>query len=386
MAVQLPIYMDYNATTPVDPKVFAVMAPFFCDAFGNAASTSHSFGWAAKAAVDKARMQVAALIGSSPNAIIWTSGSTESNNLAIFGACKNYEYRGKHIITQTTEHKAVLDPFKRLQNEGWEVTWLGVDKHGRIDVNELAKAIRHDTLMVSIMWANNEVGTMQPMHEIGRICKSRGVIFHTDATQAVGKVGINVDSAGVDLLSMSAHKLYGPKGSGALYVRNHDPKIELSPLFEGGGHQLGMRSGTLNVTGIVGLGEACEISLQVMADESSRLAVLRDRLERGITTKLDGVFINGGGERLPHCTNLSFAGVDGGVLLSSMDDVAVSSGSACTSAVKEPSYVLKAIGVPYELALASLRFSLGRHTSVEDVDYAIDKVVRVVKHLRELGK
>jgi cysteine desulfurase len=375
--------MDHNATTPVDARVFETMRPFFCDAFGNAASTGHSFGWASAQAVNQAARQVAKLLNCDRDEIIWTSGTTESNNLALKGLAETQNRRGRHIITQVTEHKSVIDPLKRLAGDGYEVTWLDVDRGGRIDLDALARAIRPDTILVSIMWANNEIGTIQPIREIGAICREHGVLFHTDATQAIGKLPVDVQSAGVDLLSLTAHKIYGPKGSGALYVRACEPKVTLTPLLDGGGHQNGMRSGTLNTPGIVGLGAACELAMSRREDDVLRLAALRDRLEAGIFAKLDNVCVNGDCEhRLPHVSNLAFANVDGETLLASMDDIAVSSGSACSSASREPSYVLRALGVDAERAVASIRFSLGRCTTESDVDYAADKITRVVKGLR----
>jgi cysteine desulfurase len=369
---KFPIYMDHNATTYLDKRVFEAMRPFFMEIFGNAASRSHSFGAAASKAVDHARQQVANLINAHPSEIIWTSGSTESNNLAIKGVADMYRDKGKHVITQVTEHKAVLDPCKRLERDGYEITWLGVDRHGRIDVNELASAIRSDTILVSIMAANNEIGTLQPIREIGSLCKDRKVLFHTDATQAIGKVPIDVKIDGIDLLSLSGHKLYGPKGCGILYVRSKGPRVRLTPIFDGGGHENGFRSGTLNVPGIVGVGMACEIAASEMHHESNRLTMLRDQLQAGIMRQIEGVTVNGDERhRLPNTTNLSFPGVDGHLLLSNMTDIAVSSGSACTSASMEPSFVLRAIGVPDDLAYASIRFSLGKCSTEADVDYVI---------------
>jgi len=373
MKPTLPIYMDHNATTYLDRRVFEAMRPFFMETFGNAASRSHSFGAAAHQAVDHARQQVANLINALPTEIIWTSGSTESNNLAIKGAADMYRDKGKHLITQVTEHKAVLDPYKRLERDGYEITWLGVDRHGRIDVNELAGAIRPDTILVSIMTANNEIGTLQSIREIGALCKERKVLFHTDATQAIGKVPIDVQTDGIDLLSLSGHKLYGPKGCGVLYVRSRAPRVRLTPIFDGGGHESGFRSGTLNVPGIVGIGMACEIASSEIHEESRRLAMLRDRLQAGIMRRIEGVTVNGDERhRLPNTTNLSFPGVNGQELLASMNDIAVSSGSACTSASMEPSYVLRAIGVEPELAYASIRFSLGQRNTEADVDYVVN--------------
>jgi cysteine desulfurase len=385
MTMNLPIYLDHNATTPLDARVFEAMRPFFLDAFGNAASRGHAFGFRAMRAVDQARVQVAALLGAAdPREIVWTSGATESNNLAIKGVTDMYADRGRHLITQVTEHKAVLDPCKKLSHQGYEVTWLVPDRTGRVDARQVEEAMRPDTILVSVMAANNEVGTLQPVREIGRLCHERGVIFHCDATQAVGKVPIDVRADGIDLLSMSGHKLYGPKGCGALYVRKRDPRVRLTPLFDGGGHEQGFRSGTLNVPGIVGVGAACELAMLEMGQESARLAGLRDRLQAGIMGRLDGVSVNGNEEhRLPHVTNLSFAGVDGEQLLAVVSrDLAVSSGSACTSASMEPSFVLKALGVEDALAYASVRFSLGQSNDAGQVDFAVEHVVECVNRLR----
>jgi len=387
MPVKLPIYMDHNATTPLDPRVFEAMRPYFMEIFGNAASRAHSFGWEAEAAVDKARQQVAALLNARPDAIVWTSGATESNNLALKGVAEAHRHRGRHIITQVTEHKAVLDTCKRLQKWGYQVTYLGVDRFGRIDLDELRDAIRPDTILVSIMWANNEIGTIQPIRQIGQICREKGVLFHTDATQAVGKVPIDVVADNIDLLSLSGHKFYGPKGCGCLYVRNKPQRIELAAHMDGGGHERGYRSGTINVPGVVGVGAACEIAMKEMASEMPRLRRLRDRLQAGILEQVDGVRVNGyEPDRLPHMTNLSFAGVDHDELLLAMSDIAVSSGSACTSASLEPSYVLRALGVPSGLAFSSLRFSLGRRNTEQEVDFVIDRLSCTVGKLRGKAK
>jgi cysteine desulfurase len=385
--MNLPIYLDHNATTPLDPRVFQAMTPFFLDAFGNAASRGHAFGFRAMRAVDQARVQVAALLGCDIKEIVWTSGATESNNLAIKGVADMYADVGRHLITQTTEHKAVLDPCKKLSHQGYEVTWLSPDSTGRVDVEELAAAIRPDTILVSIMAANNEIGTLQPIREIGRLCHERGVIFHCDATQAVGKIPLNVEEDQIDLLSMSGHKLYGPKGAGVLYVRRKNPRVRLTPLFDGGGHEQGFRSGTLNVPGIVGVGCACELAMLEMPQEAPRLARLRDRLQAGIMARVDGVIVNGNEEhRLPHVTNLSFADVDGEQLLATLTrDLAVSSGSACTSASMEPSFVLKAIGVSNELAYSSVRFSLGATNDEKQIDFAVEHVVECVNRLRAIA-
>jgi len=381
--VDLPIYMDHNATTPLDPRVFQAMQPYFMEMFGNAASRGHSFGWEAEAAVDLARQQVAALLNARPDAIVWTSGSTESNNLAIKGVADRYANRGRHIITQVTEHKAVLDPCKWLEHHGYEITWLGVDCYGRIDLHELRRSIRSDTILVSIMWANNEIGTIQEIRQIGAMCREKGVIFHTDATQAVAKVPVDVEADNIDLLSMSGHKMYGPKGCGCLYVRNKPERIELTPVIHGGGHERGYRSGTLNVPGIVGVGAACQIALEEMQQEIPRLRALRDRLQEGIISEVDGVLVNGyEPNRLPHMTNLSFEGVDHDELIAALRSVAVSSGSACTSASLEPSYVLSALGLPERLAFPSLRFALGKRNSDEEVDFVIDCLSHAVGRLR----
>jgi len=372
------IYLDYNATTPMDIRVLQAMNPFFTQQFGNAAS-NHAAGITAKMAVERARTQVASILRARAEEIVFTSGATESNNLAIKGIAQAHPDR-KHIITQQTEHKAVLDTCTTLEDRGWEITWLKPDKTGRVAAAQVAESIRPNTSLVTIMWANNEIGTIQPVREIGKLCRARHVAFHTDATQAVGKVPIDVGIDHIDLLSLSAHKLYGPKGAGALYVRA-GTKIEIQ--MDGGGHERGMRSGTLNVPGIVGLGAACGVAAQEISNEAPRLANLRDRLEHGIQDQLDAVTINGSiDHRLPQCTNLSFANVDGEPLLAGFDDICVSSGSACTSAIKAPSFVLKAIDVPDDLALASVRYSLGRMTTEADIDAAIAKTVSIVRSLR----
>jgi cysteine desulfurase len=375
--------MDHNATTPVDLRVFEAMRPYFTEVFGNAASRGHSFGWDAEWAVDTARAQVAELINGRPDAIVLTSGATESNNLAIKGAAEAHAHRGMHIITQATEHKAVLDTCKRLEKYGYEVTYLNVDRFGRIDLDELRDVIRTGTILVSIMWANNETGTIQDIHAIGQICRSRAVLFHTDATQAAGKVPIDVEADCVDMLSLSAHKMYGPKGCGCLYVRNKPEKVQLAPVLDGGGHERGYRSGTLNVTGIVGLGKAAEIALAEMPGESKRLSGLRDRLQEGIMRRVDGVRVNGSAAcRLPHVTNLSFEGIEHDHLLAALPFVALSTGSACTSASLEPSYVLKALGVSDDLAFSSLRLSLGKANDVEQVDYVVEQLGAAIGALR----
>jgi cysteine desulfurase len=386
MAVKLPIYLDNHATTPVDPRVVEAMLPYFTERFGNAASRNHSFGWTAEEAVENGRAQVARLINATPKEIIFTSGATESNNLAIKGVAEMYREKGNHIITQVTEHKAVLDTCKRLEKYGYEVTYLPVAKDGRIDLDDLRRAITPKTILITIMYANNEIGVIQPIEEIGKIAKERGVFFHSDAVQAAGKVPVDVQKENIDLLSISAHKLYGPKGVGALYVRRRNPRVQLSSIIDGGGHERGMRSGTLNVPGIVGLGKAVELAQAEMPEESKRLRALRDHLREGLFAKLDEVYINGSMvHRLPHNLNVSFAYVEGESLLMGINDVAVSSGSACTSATLEPSYVLKALGVGEDLAHTSIRFGLGRFNTAEEVDYVIKRVVEVVSRLRELS-
>jgi cysteine desulfurase len=384
--MKLPIYMDNHATTRMDPRVLDSMKPYFLEIFGNAASRNHSFGWEAEEAVEKSRKQIADLIGATAKEIIFTSGATESNNLAIKGTAQMYAERGNHIITQVTEHKAVLDTCKHLEKEGVRVTYLPVGKNGLIDLDQLQDAITDKTILISIMYANNEIGVVQPISEIGKIAKKKGVLVHTDAVQAVGKIPVNVISDGVDLLSLSGHKFYGPKGVGALYVRRRNPRVQLTSQMDGGGHERGMRSGTLNVPGIVGLGAAAEIARKEMAEESKRLEYLRDKLKDKILNSLDEVYINGTMEHhLPHSLNLSFAYVEGESLLMGINDIAVSSGSACTSATLEPSYVLKALGAGDDLAHSSIRFGLGRFNTEKEVDYVGDKVVDVVQKLRELS-
>ena len=386
MAVKLPIYMDNHATTPLDPRVLEAMMPYFTNKFGNAASRNHSFGWSAEEAVENARQQVASLIGATAKEIIFTSGATESDNLMIKGVAEMYREKGNHIITQAIEHKAVLDTCKNLEKHGFEVTYLPVQKDGRVDPDDVRKAIKPSTILICIMYANNEIGVINPIAEIGKIAKERGIIFAVDGVQAVGKIPVDVQKDNIDLLAISAHKIYGPKGVGALYVRRRNPRVQLSAIIDGGGHERGMRSGTLNVPGIVGLGKACELCQQEMASESERLGALRDRLKAGLEAKLDEVFINGSLEhRLPNNLNMSFAYVEGESLLMGINDVAVSSGSACTSATLEPSYVLKALGVGEDLAHTSIRFGLGRFTTQEEVDYVVDKMVQVVTKLRELS-
>jgi cysteine desulfurase len=386
MSVKLPIYLDNNATTPVDGRVLDAMMPYLTTEFGNAASRNHIFGWKAEEAVEKAREAIAALIGAEAKDMVFTSGATESDNLAIKGAAQMYKDKGNHLITCLTEHKAVLDPCKRLEESGFTVTWLRPDEYGVVSAQQVAEAMTDRTILVSLMAANNETGTLHPLAEIGQLCKQRGVLFHTDATQAVGKVPINVETMGIDLLSCSAHKIYGPKGVGALYVRRRGPRVRLLCQMDGGGHERGMRSGTLNVPGIVGLGAAAGICRTEMPQESKRLTAMRDRLQERISAGLDCVKLNGHPtQRLPNTLNLSFAYVEGEALMMKMKDIAVSSGSACTSASLEASHVLRAMGVGDDLAHSSIRFSLGRFNVQEEIDFAAEQVVRAVKELRQLS-
>jgi cysteine desulfurase len=381
-----PVYLDYSATTPCDPRVVQRMLPFFSETFGNAASRSHAFGWTAEAAVEEARKQVAQLIGAHPKEILWTSGSTEANNLAIKGVAQMYRDKGNHLITAITEHKAVLDPMKHLETLGYEITWLPVDGKGHVDLAQLEAAITDRTVLVSLMAANNEIGTLHPLAEIGAICKAKGTLFHTDATQAAGKIPLDVEAQHVDLLSLSAHKMYGPKGVGCLYVRRKNPRVRVTAQMDGGGHERGMRSCTLNVTGIVGMGEAARICTAEMATEIPRLQALRDRLEQRIFDKLPDSVRNGDQRaRLPHLANVSVPYVEGESLIMGVKDLAVSSGSACTSASLEPSYVLKGLGLGDELAHSSIRFSLGRFTTEQEVDFAVDRIVHEVNRLREMS-
>jgi cysteine desulfurase len=385
--VKLPIYLDNHATTPLDPRVLEAMLPYFTNKFGNAASRNHQFGWDADAAVKAARAQVARLIGAAANEIVFTSGATESDNLAIKGAAEACRRRGNHIITVVTEHKAVLDSCKHLQKEGYVVTYLPVQPDGLIDLQQLQEAFTENTILVSIMAANNETGVLQPMEAIGKLCRERGVLFHSDAVQAAGKVPLDVSSMNLDLVSLTAHKFYGPKGCGALYVRSGEPRVQLSALIDGGGHEQGMRSGTLNVPGIVGFGKACELAQAEMVEERRRVAALRDRLRDQITPRLDEVSINGSMEhRLPGNLNMSFGYVDGESLLTGINqDMAVSSGAACTSAKLEPSYVLKALGLSDDAANSSLRFGIGRFNTEAEIDYVAERVAEVVSSLRELS-
>lgn len=384
---KLPIYMDNHATTPVDPRVLEAMLPYFSEKFGNAASRNHSFGWEAEEAVDRARGQIAQLINAKSKEIIITSGATESDNLAIKGVVEFYKDKGNHIVTCVTEHKAVLDSCRALERAGKAtVTYLPVDKYGMVDPDDVRKAFTDRTVLVTIMYANNEVGTIHPIAEIGRIARERGVVFHCDAVQAAGKIPVDVERDNIDLLAISAHKIYGPKGVGALYVRSKGPRVRLTPQMDGGGHERGMRSGTLNVTGVVGLGRACEIAAAGMAEENRRLLDLRDKLQAGIFERLGEVYLNGHPtERLPGNLNVSFAYVEGESLLMGLNDIAVSSGSACTSATLEPSYVIRALGVGDELAHSSIRFGIGRFNTEEEVDFVTDRVTREVKRLREMS-
>ena len=384
--MKTPIYLDNHATTQMDPRVLDAMLPYFTQYFGNAASRNHEFGWVAEQAVDKARKQIADLIGASAREIIFTSGATESDNLAIKGVAEMYAEKGNHIITAATEHKAVLDTCKKLEKSGYRVTYLPVKGDGLVDLDMLRESITDKTILVTIMYANNEIGVIQPVAEIGKICREKGVLFHTDGVQAIGKVPVDVNKDNIDLMSITAHKLYGPKGIGALYVRRKAPRVQLTAQMDGGGHERGMRSGTLNVPGIVGLGEACAICQREMPEETKRLRYLRDKLRSKLEAGLDEIYLNGSWEhRLPHSLNLSFAYVEGESLLMGINDVAVSSGSACTSATLEPSYVLKALGLGDDIAHSSIRFGIGRFNTEEEIDYVADKLIDVVRKLRELS-
>jgi len=385
MAIKLPIYMDNHATTRVDPRVVEAMLPYFTEVYGNAASRSHSYGWNAEKVVDAARDQVGALIGASGREIVWTSGATESDNLAIKGAAEFYKDRGRHIITSAIEHKAVLDSCKRLEREGFEVTYLPVGTDGLVTAESVRAAMTDKTILVSIMLANNEIGTVNPVEEIGAVVKEKGALFHIDAVQGTGKIPFDVEKAKADLVSLTAHKMYGPKGVGALYVRRK-PRVRLTAMIDGGGHERGMRSGTLNVPGIVGFGKAAELALAEMPEESARILAMRERLRKGIQARISDTFVNGSMEhRLPGNLNISFAYVEGEAMLMALKDVAVSSGSACTSASLEPSYVLRALGVEEEMAHTSIRFGIGRFNTDEEVDYVIDLVSRKVDKLREMS-
>ena len=383
--MELPIYLDNNATTPLDPRVLEAMLPYFTNKFGNAASRNHAFGWVAEEGVDYAREQVAKLIGCTEKEIIFTSGATEADNLAIKGVFEMYADKGNHIITATTEHKAVLDTCKHLEKQGARVTYLNVKEDGLIDLAELEAAMTPETILVTIMYGNNEIGVIQPIKEISAIAHKHGALFMTDATQAVGKIPVDVNADGIDLMAFSAHKMYGPKGVGALYVRRKGPRVKVTAQMDGGGHERGMRSGTLNVPGIVGLGKACELCRLEMDEEAKRLSGLRDKLENALT-QLEESYVNGNKEhRLPHVANISFKYVEGEGLMMAMKDLAVSSGSACTSASLEPSYVLKSLGLSDDLAHSSIRFGLGRFTTEEEVDYAIENTKKAVNHLRDLS-
>jgi len=384
--VKLPIYMDNHATTPLDPRVLEAMMPYLTDRFGNAASRNHKFGWEAEEAVEESRKQIAALIGADPREIVFTSGATESDNLAVKGVAWMYREKGDHIITAVTEHKAILDTCKHLEKEGFRVTFLPVDNKGFVDLDDLRKAITDKTMLISIMTANNEVGVIQDIKSIGKVARERGVLFHTDAVQAAGKVPFNVNEMNVDIASVSAHKFYGPKGVGALYVRRRNPRVLLTPIIDGGGHERGMRSGTLNVPGIVGFGKAAQIAREELPKESAEMFRLREKLRTTLERELDEIYINGDLQnRLPGNLNMSFAYVEGESLLMGINDVAVSSGSACTSASLEPSYVLKALGVGEDLAHTSIRFGIGRFNTEEEVDYVAGRVIEVVRRLRELS-
>lgn len=384
--LNLPVYLDHNATTPCDPRVVEAMVPFFTSHFGNAASRNHPFGWAAEEAVDYAREQVAKLIGADPKEILFTSGATESDNLAIKGVFDMYASKGNHIITVTTEHKAVLDTCKHVEKSGGEVTYLEVNPEGLIDLKELEAAIKPTTILIAIMYANNETGTVQPVKEISAIARKHGVLFFTDGTQAVGKIPVDVNKDGIDLMAITAHKMYGPKGVGALYVRRKNPRVKVTAQMDGGGHERGMRSGTLNVPGIVGFGKACELAMNEMEADAKRLSILRDKLENALL-QLEEAYVNGSREhRLPHVTNISFKYVEGeGLMMGFNKNIALSSGSACTSASLEPSYVLKALGLGDDLAHSSLRFGLGRFTTEEQIDYTIEQVSNTVLKLREMS-
>jgi len=384
--IQFPIYLDHNATTPCDPRVVDAMLPYFTNHFGNAASRNHPFGWQAEEAVDYAREQVAKLIGADPKEIIFTSGATEGDNLAIKGVFDMYASKGNHIITANTEHKAVLDTCKHVEKSGGQVTYLHVKPDGLIDLQELEATITPKTILIAIMYANNEIGVLQPVREISKIARKHGVLFFSDATQAVGKIPVDVNKDGIDLMAFTGHKMYGPKGVGALYVRRKNPRVKVTSQMDGGGHERGMRSGTLNVPGIVGFGKACELCMQEMESDNKRISALRDKLENSLT-KLEESYVNGSKEhRLPHVSNISFKYVEGeGLMMGFNKDIAVSSGSACTSASLEPSYVLKALGLGDDLAHSSLRFGLGRFTTEEQIDYTIQQVSKTVTHLREMS-
>lgn len=384
--MKLPIYLDNHSTTPCDPRVVEVMLPYFTEKFGNSASRNHSFGWEVEEGVEHARKQIAHLIGADAKEIIFTSGATESDNLALQGIVAMYREKGDHIITSATEHRAVIDTAKYLEKKGVTVTFLPVDKAGMVSPDDVRNAITDKTILISVMLANNEIGTINPIAEIGKVAKEKGIIFHCDATQGVGKIPVNVQEMGIDLMSFSAHKIYGPKGIGALYVRRRAPRVRLEPMIYGGGHERGMRSGTLPVPLIVGFGKACELCEQEMATEAVRMAKMRDRLQEGIMGAMEEVYLNGHPtERLPGNLNISFAYVEGEALLMGVKEIALSSGSACTSATLEPSYVLRALGVGSDLAHSSIRFGLGRFNTDEEIEYTIDRMLKAVTHLREMS-
>lgn len=386
--MKLPIYMDYHSTTPCDPRVVEVMLPYFTEKFGNSASRNHTFGWDAEEAVDQARKQIAQLIHADPKELVFTSGATESDNLALKGVAEMYREKGDHIITSATEHRAVIDTAKALEKKGFKVTFLPVDKTGLVNPDDMRNAITDKTILISIMLANNEIGTINPIKEIGKIAKEKekGILFHSDATQGVGKIPVDVQDMGIDLMSFTGHKIYGPKGIGALYVRRRAPRVRIEPMIHGGGHERGMRSGTLPVPLIAGFGKAIELCRQEMATDAIRVAGLRDKLQDGILAAMEEVYLNGHPiHRLPGNLNLSFAYVEGEALLMGVKEIALSSGSACTSATLEPSYVLRALGVGSDLAHSSIRFGLGRFTTEEEVDYTIERMVKAVNHLREMS-
>jgi cysteine desulfurase len=386
MALKLPIFMDNHSTTPMDPRVLEVMVPYFLEKFGNAASRNHSFGWEAEEACEKARQQIARLIHADPKEIIFTSGATESNNLALKGVAEIYREKGDHVITCMTEHRSVLDTAKRLEKMGLKVSYLPVDKYGMVSPDDVRNAITDKTILISIMLANNEIGTIHPVAEIGKIAKEKGVLFHCDATQGVGKIPVDVQALGIDLMSFTAHKIYGPKGVGALYIRKKAPRVRLAPMIDGGGHERGMRSGTLPVPLIVGFGMACEICQEVMPEESKRLAALRDKLQYGLLNSFEEVYLNGHPtQRLPNNLNVSFAYVEGESVLMGLKEIALSSGSACTSSTLEPSYVMRALGVGSDLAHSSIRFGLGRFNTEEEVAYVLSRTVETIKRLREMS-
>ncbi len=384
--MKLPIYLDYNATTPMDPRVLEAMMPYFTETFGNAASRNHAFGWKAEESVERSREEIGSIIGATGKEIIFTSGATESDNLAIHGAAEFHKEKGNHIITAPTEHKAVLDMCHYLEQNGYEITYLDVDKYGCVDLQQIEDAITDKTILVTLMAANNEIGTIHPLKEIGQITRSKGVLFHCDATQGVGKIPIDVNEMNIDLLSMTAHKIYGPKGVGALYCRRKRPRVRIAPLFHGGGHERGFRSGTLNVSGIVGFAKAVEICKQEMESEAERLTSLREGLHQRLKDELDYIYLNGHPtKRLPGNLNISFAYVEGEALIMGISDIAVSSGSACTSASLEPSYVLRALGVGDDLAHSSIRFGMGRFTTSEEIEYTAQKMISAVTRLREMS-